>query len=186
MSTLATWSLLSSRISRQETPASQDQLLVRYIYLQIHCLHASLSYASLYHFGSSYLIAVLLSVAPAPPTTPPPTPPPPPPALAKQALLRETLGLVQQKSSLQLLVQGMHSRDRLPTVASCLPSSLHGQAEAEAGVGGEGSGGGGGGEQVQQDQLMRGALFQVILQQLGEPFLHITHTSPAARAYWLG
>ena len=137
--------------------------------------------------GQATLLLSYCRSPPPPPTTPPPTPPPPtPPALAKQALLRETLGLVQQKSSLQLLVQGMHSRDRLPTVASCLPSSLHGQAEAEAGVGGEGSGGGGGGEQVQQDQLMRGALFQVILQQLGEPFLHISHTSPAARAYWLG
>lgn len=71
----------------------------------------------------------------------------------------------------------MHSRDRLPTVASFLPSSLRGQAEAEAGVGGEGSGGGGGGEQVQQDQLMHGALFQVILQQLGELLVQMTHFS---------
>lgn len=60
----------------------------------------------------------------------------------------------------------MHSRDRLPNVVSHLASSLHGQAEA-----GDGSEGGGGGEQVQQDQVIHGALFQVILQQLGEPLL---------------
>ena len=105
----------------------------------------------------------------------PPCPPPPSPLSfpAKQALLCDMLW---QKSSLHLLVQAMHSRDRLPTFAPYLPSGLHGQAEAEAGVGSEGSGGGGGGgggEQVQQDQLMHGALFQVILQQLGEPLLQM-------------
>lgn len=81
----------------------------------------------------------------------------------------------------------MHSRERLPSIASCLPSSQHRQAEAEAGVGGE-KAGDAGGEQVQQEQLMHGALFQVILQQLGELLLQ---TEPqlllrTASANWRG
>ena len=162
--------------------ASQDQLPVRCIQLQsIVFTPDNLRQACTTSFQTTWVLSYCQLL-------PPPSPPRPPTPLAKQALSHESLGLVRQKSSLHLLVQGMHSRDRLPTVASCLPSSLHGQAEAEAGFGGEGSGGGGGGgggggEQVQQDQLMHGALFQVILQQLGQPLLHITHTSLAALAY---
>ena len=118
--------------------------------MQFCCLQANLSSASLHHFNSSYLLLSDYQL----PLTP-----------AKQVLLYKSLGFVQQKSSLHLLVQAMHSRDRLPNVVSHLASSLHGQAEA--GDGNEG----GGGEQVQQDQVMHGALFQVILQQLGEPLL---------------
>ena len=60
----------------------------------------------------------------------------------------------------------MHSKDRLPSIASCLPSSQHDQGKARVRAEGAGVPGG---EQMQQEQLMHGALFQVILQQLGEP-----------------